>query len=419
MVLRWPAHRWGRPVGVQWLVALTCYAVIFRPAVGYVPKAKNAVPNIFSRTEAIVRANETIVIAKFGILSGDQWDLHNLARASGTVVTECNADVYLGPIDCPGSRAALESRDGVFRTTLFGTPFTVRFHDRGHLAPTPSYFAGPWGGSHECTPSPTVLGQLHCSWPLNAAYQVSEHGFTRVWQSTSAGEAFESIVIATAAVVVFALVVPHSKRVTEQALKGDLDAPMPIAWVTTVMGDVIVALVWSVSTVVARDGVRELVHPSSSTLLDSDGRFFAGSIIYGTLVAASIFTLLSIHARVASVLMRTCYEAALLLGALLLTPVSVAPAFHGLFQACVGAVLVFVAIRDVHWCSNTVRPPAVIVLTTSITVTGIILMLPWSVDCDAIPATMEIPMIACLICQIIALAASSTSRSADPSATPN
>lgn len=387
-------------VCVQWTLCCAFCAT----CCAYTPKAKSAVPSIFKRMANIEPYATTRIIPKFAVMTGTEWSLHGLAIAAQSIVTECNGDVYLGYNTCSGDHnAILGNVNNVYRAVIESVPVDVVF---SHDVPPTSAITDSFDTTHQCRPTFDRPGfTLECAWPFDTAYQIDQHGNARLWLYTSPSYGIDTAVLACACVVAFAVLLERSKTTTRQLKQKRPVSVQSTPWTVGLFRDLIVAVLWILNYSLLTVLPRHLLHPSVGVVVSTGAaQDTLGFAMYVALTVNGIAATLCMSRHVLPVYCRTTYETFLLLAMVVLTPVSVAPLFHAIFEACIGASVLFINSRDCLWNENKNPVHAVLVVVTSILNWGVacFLLLPAMVDCDAVPAMAEGPLSAVTTLQIIA-----------------
>lgn len=328
-------------------------------------------------------------------MDGNDWSLHGLAAAADCVVTECNGDVYLGPNVCAGVGSAVYSYGSdVYNATVEGVPVLVMFSH--NVAPLAA-ITDPFGSRLRCQPLSTAReteATLECSWPDDVAYQVQPNGRSRMWLYKSPSYGIDTALLATACVLAFAVLLDRSKQTTTALKLGRTPTAVSTKWTANLYRDLVVSVLWLLTYALTTHMPRHLLHPSTGVLVpDTNTLDMLGTALYVAMASNGIVSTVCMTRKLEPVLCRTTYEVFLLLGMVVMTPVSVAPMFHALFEACVAASVMFITCRDCLWQDTTVGRPlrSVLIILISALNCGIavLLMLPALVDCDAVPALAE------------------------------
>lgn len=347
-------------------------------------KAKGAAPDIFSRTSRTI-PNTSLVIPKFAVLSGDDWSLPALGAAIGRTVTDCNGDVYAGDNMCSGSHRAVYSTPTGYAADIEGVRTDVTF-----AAGVEGTITDPFGAVSRCRPG---LGTILCDWPDDIGYQIAVDGRSRVWHHVSASYGADSAILAAACVVAFALLLDRSTRTTAAACGYHVELSFGTRW-APLYRDLVVAILWITTVTLVEYEAQHLLHHTTGTLIErDDDRNALGAFAFTILATNGVVSTLTMTRKVEPIVCRTTYETFLLLAVIVLTPVSVAPLFHALFEAAIGASLVYINTRDWVLTRTGSRPPlvtiAIAVIVIANTLVATLLMLPAMIDCDAIPANAE------------------------------
>ena len=346
-------------------------------------KAKGAA-DIFSRTSRTI-PNASLVIPKFAVLTGDDWSLPALGAAIGRTVTDCNGDVYAGDNMCSGSHRAVYSTPHGYAADIEGVRTVVTF------APgVAGMITDPFGAPERCRPG---LGSIVCAWPDDIGYQIAVNGQSRVWHHVSASFGADSAILATACVVAFALLLDRSTRTTAAAVGYLQGLSFDTTW-APLYRDLVVAVLWITTITLVEYESQHLLHHTTGTLIErADDRNALGVFVYTMLASNGVVSTLTMTRGLEPIVCRTTYETFLLLAVIVLTPVSVAPLFPALFEAAIGAAIVYINARDWVLTRAGLRPPSVTITIAVIVIANILLatllMLPALVDCDAIPANAE------------------------------
>lgn len=345
-----------------------------------------------------------MTIPKFGILRGTEWSLASLAQSINSVVTECDGDVYLGASMCSGDENAVYSiADNVYAAVVEGVDTTVTFSssvsDLASIAD--AFYAGT-----NCEPSQNNVSVLTCQWPADTAFQVAPSGVSRMWVYQSPAYGIDTAVLTTACVVAFATLLQRSKATTQQASRLKRCTAETVPWGCSLFRDLVVSVVWITTYKLSTYRPRHLLHPSLGVLIETaDGRDMAGLAFYACVVLNGVAATISMSRKVQPMFCRTTYETFLLMAMLALTPVSVAPLFHALFEASIAACVIFINSRDCLW-GGTDNMSVLVILTIATTsffncAVACMMMLPAMVDCDAVPAGAEVTMAVSATLQIM------------------
>lgn len=351
-------------------------------------------------------------VPKFGSIALQSLDVYAVARVVNGTATHCFNNVYFGNANTACITAAHTSITGSaaagFAVSIEGCKARVFFVEEAQVQQSALLYPDPWGQPNRCM---QPKGAVHyvCVFPEDAVMQVAVDGSTVIWSTSTAGSSnAEAVIVAVMCVAAFAVMLPHSKKTTKHAtsqvhlcsncVPGLTDKIQEI-----VLADVVFAGAWSTCMLAANAGVSALLHPSLQVVFTQDQ---VQSIAFGVLLVYLFnvaFVVVSILTRRIRPLFRLAYESTLLCTVAFMIPYDIASDFHALFQFCVGATILFVAFRDAVYSFSTNATATVHMLCTAVAATT--LLLPLVVDCDAVPATTELPVLATIVIQIAAAGA--------------
>lgn len=341
------------------------------------------------------QGNVTKLIAKAGVIVGDTWDLFALAAAQGTLITEYMDVIYLGSIVYPAAitDAPLHGTADGFVGTIDGYPVTVQFAD---ALPRPATCADPWHTADRCTYDASRTDRYVCLWPEEPFIEVDPDGSMRMWSIQR--EVAEPVLLALAAIVAFARLLPHSRQTTR---RGDAPPPLPSSLNAHILADITATAWWLVTYNVAVGGPATLLHVATAVVIPPDLSAVCGVAVYAAFsVNAAVVMLVSLRHTASDPLLpifRAAYETVLLLSIVYSVPAAVAPLFHILLQFGTGATLMFVIARDTMLALD----GGVFLAIVGLANTGLaaVFMLPLLVESDAMPSTTELPLLLCVLVQ--------------------
>ena len=372
--------------------------------------AQNLFPFVYGIIPSAITAEPTaITVPKFGTLEGTDHNLKALAAFYQSTITVCNNIIFISPdIYCGGSDYTIEGRDNLYAAQLEGTDVKVEFENRGGG----SYpYGDMFGTKHRCryiensAPNETDVPRYACLAPTDIAVRIDPLGNTVVWATHSIAdtETAEACVVAVLCIIAIALILDLSKHVTQKNNTTAVDLVRDgqlTHWTRIIVADIIVAAVWLITSYVATNGAACLVHPA--TALPSHIVAALGALKYVTIsihAAIAVQLLLDLNRETVNhrdaVALRYSAEVALLASIVVLVPTAVAPAFHAIFEATVGGVIVFITGRDTM--AADAKPLALITTAAFCIATA-----PMLVISSAVPAGTEVVVAVAITLQLAA-----------------
>lgn len=282
-----------------------------------------------------------------------------------------------------------------FLAQIEGVDVQVHFRDGVAVGPNAG-IPDPWGTPHMCAPATmhTSPPAVVCNWPDELVLEVHPSGQVRVGPLADRG--INSIVAAVAAVVVFALVLPDSKRTTAIAMTSKINRPLTTiysaTWIRYVLGDVAGATWWVVMMLAAKHGGAFLLHPSMIVVMNETAVKYLGAFAFAAFSLNAAFVVLHTAHVIEGGMARAAYETMLLCVIVFTIPVAIAPNFHAIFQFGVGCTLCFVVWRDSLWCMKCPEAESIefiLILLAGNTILAYLFMLPLAIECDSVPTSVE------------------------------
>lgn len=378
----------------------------------YTKKLKTSDSVVISRTwQPAHTAPVQYNIPKFGTVRLVSPDLRGLAAAANSTATECFGDVYFDDASAACITAQHSSIAGNiasgFQATIEGCSARVNFAERYQMVPSSLTFPDPWDTANRCAQQVGAV-QYTCLFPDDSIVQTDANGNSVVWSAAKDGGAnAESVLVAVLSVVAFAVLLPHSKQTTSLAAASHICikcATQLNKVQEVVLADVTFAGAWATLSLAATAGVSALLHPSLAVVFSPATVRLVSFGVFAVYLFNASFVLVSILTQQLRPMFRMAYESTLLCTVAFMLPYNVAPNFHALFQFCVGATIVFVAFRDAVFATSGNATGTVHVVATALV--GAFLLLPLIIDCDAVPATTEVPVLCAIMVQIASAGAS-------------
>lgn len=331
------------------------------------------IQNIFPTIYGIIpnpiqQTSSEIVIPKFGTIIATDHNLNALAAFYKQTITVCNNIIFVAEsVYCGPQHNAIEGSNNLYSARIETVDAKVTFERRNA---TEEYNAPDMFNTQaRCryikgSKSSSTLATYACLPPADIAVRADEDGNVMVWspQSNKTTETAEACIIAILCIVALALLLNLSKHVTGQfklkekakTSKASFEKDAKLThWSRIVVADIIVAALWLITAYVATEGAAYLTHPAMAAALPQP---------YVTAIGIAKYVTIAAHAAIASVIMldfadddighqdavllRYTAEIALLASIVALIPVHVAPAFHAMFEATVGGVIVHITGRD-------------------------------------------------------------------------
>lgn len=356
------------------------------------PKASDVVPSIFERDCLYTDTDEVSnIIPKFGTFYGTAWCLPELSKTLDVIVSECNGDLYLGMNKCGGISNALTKKisDDFFRAVIEDVGVNVIFSSD---VPDGVQITDPFKKKNRCM---VQDAKLICKWPEQTGYQVNPEGMIRLWDYTSLAITFDCAIIAILLVSLFAGFLKDSKTRTAKLQSQHKFTLLHFLEVNSILKnafvDIMAASTWTLAIMIVQDGSHVYLHPNTAVIctdwLDTISLVFYAIIVTNASMAGFLIARENKH-----VFTRSVYETAILFLIVALTPVSAAPEFHALFEACVGISVMFINARDVLWepASSITFTLIIVIVSGANIVAGTFLTLPLLVDCIAVPSGSEL-----------------------------
>ena len=353
---------------------------------------------------------------KFGTLKLQALDIYNVAMAANSTATDCYTHVYFADAATACITASHKQLVGNaltgFETTIEDCAATVQFAEYSALQQSALVYPDPWGQPQRCMMSSNSADYV-CAFPDDAVVQAAADYTVIIYSAASLGSSnAEAILVAVLCVAAFAILLPHSKEMTNSA--GTATAEMyevpqlHSKLQEIVLADVTFAAAWSTCSLAAYSGVSSLLHPNLRVLLSEDSLQYIAFAVFLIYIFNATFVVVSVMTKQIRPMFRLAYESTLLFTVAFMIPYNVAPMFHSLFQFCTAATIVFVAFRDASF--NCIKNNATGTVHMAATAGACaFLLLPLIIDCDAVPATTEIPL---LITAVVHIASAGASASA-------
>jgi hypothetical protein len=362
---------------------------------------------------AILAEPTAVTVPKFGVIEGTDHNLNALAAFYKKTITVCNNIIFVSPdVYCGIPDNPIEGVGNVYTAQIESADVSVMFENRAPetVYPYPDMFNAP----NRCryiknsAPNYSDTPLYACLAPTDIAVRIDPQGNTVIWapSTNKAAETAEACTVAVLCIIAIALILELSKHITGSTKSGrpgnvDLVKDGQLThWTRIIVADIIVAALWLITAYVATDGPAHLVHPAIS--LPSNTVAALGALKYIAIsihAATAVQILLDLHLEsldhTHAVTLRYSAETALLASIVVLTPINVAPAFHALFDATVGSVIVYITGRDAI-AANAMTTALITTAAFSITSAPILVI------SNAVPAGTEIYVAAALTLQMLA-----------------
>lgn len=340
-------------------------------------------------------------VPKFGTLRLQSLDIFSVAQAVNNTVTDCYGHVYFEDANSacvtPNHKQLRGNALTGFATSIENCSVTVQFQEYAVLQRSALLFPDPWGQPFRCMLSRTSAIYI-CAFPEDGIVQAAPDYTITIYSTTSAGSSnAEVIFVAVLCVAAFAVLLPHSKNTTKLATASthlcSYCAPQLHSTIQeVVLADVTFAAAWSTCALAAYSGVASLLHPNVHVVLSTQNVQYVAFGVFLMYIFNAAYVIVSVMTKQIRPMFRLAYESTFLFTVAFMIPYNVAPLFHALFQFCTAATIVFVAFRDASFVGNAGTTATLHVLGT--TFASIALLLPLLIDCDAVAATAEIPVLA-------------------------